>query len=87
MSVAFIDVVEDVKQLSAGEKEELRDLIDCYLSDERRDEILRNFEASKSEVLESSYDIERLKELLNCLRFRSAAHSNEPSGVGLPLIL
>lgn len=65
MGVAFVDVVEDVKKLSFDEKEELRDLIDNYLVEERRDEILSNFEASKSEKLEFSSDLNRLKELLD----------------------
>ncbi len=64
MGVVFVDVVEDVKQLSLDEKEELRGLIDNYLVEERRDEILANYEASKNEILESSSDINRLKELL-----------------------
>ncbi len=65
MGVIFVDVVEDVKRLSLDEKEELRGLIDSYLVDERRDEILSNCEASKDEILESSSDINRLKELLD----------------------
>lgn len=65
MGVIFVDVVEDVKQLSLGEKEELRGLIDNYLVEERRDEILANYEASKGEILESSSDINRLKDLLD----------------------
>lgn len=65
MGVTFVDVVEDVKKLSFDEKEELRALIDNYLVEERRDEILRNYEASKLEKLESSSDMNRLKELLN----------------------
>lgn len=64
MGVVFVDVVEDVKQLSLDEKEELRGLIDNYLVEGRRDEILANYEASKNEILESSSDINRLKELL-----------------------
>lgn len=65
MGVVFVDVVEDVKRLSLGEKEELRDLIDSYLIEEHRDEILKNYDASKSETLECSSDINRLKELLD----------------------
>lgn len=59
MGVTFIDVVEDVKQLTFGEKEDLRGLIDNYLVEERRDEILENFETSKSEKLEFSSDTTR----------------------------
>lgn len=65
MGVSFIDVVEEVKQLSADEKEELRDLIDSYLVESRRDEILENYEQSKLEKLEGSSDISELKEMLN----------------------
>lgn len=65
MGVIFVDVVEDVKRLTSDEKAGLRDLIDNYLVEERRDEILRNYEASKLEVLESSADVHRLKELLD----------------------
>ena len=65
MNTVFVDVVEDVKRLTFDEKENLRDLIDNYLVEERRDEILNNYEESKLEVLESSSDIGRLKELLD----------------------
>ena len=65
MGVMFVDVVEDVKRLSFEEKEGLRDLIDNYLVEERREEILRTYEESKLEVLESSSDMDRLKEMLN----------------------
>ena len=65
MNTVFVDVVEDVKRLTFDEKENLRDLIDNYLVEERRDEILNNYEQSKLEVLESSSDIGRLKELLD----------------------
>jgi hypothetical protein len=57
--------VEDVKQLSFEEKKGLRDLIDNYLVEEHRDEILITYEESKLEVLESSSDMDRLKEMLN----------------------
>ncbi|MGH9948795.1 MAG: hypothetical protein ACRD6X_16600 [Pyrinomonadaceae bacterium] len=65
MNTVFVDVVEDVKRLTFDEKENLRDLIDNYLVEERRDEILKNYEASKLEVLESSSDNNRLNELLD----------------------
>ncbi|MFN2502153.1 MAG: hypothetical protein ABR530_09090 [Pyrinomonadaceae bacterium] len=65
MNSTFVDVVEDVKQLTVEEQEHLRDLIDSYLVEARRDEILNNYRISRSEHLESSDDIERLKELLD----------------------
>jgi hypothetical protein len=65
MSVAFVDLVEDVKRLSLDEQEELRDLIESYLVESRRDEILKSYHESKTEELESSSDIRRLRELLD----------------------
>ncbi|MFZ1700734.1 MAG: hypothetical protein WBO10_03485 [Pyrinomonadaceae bacterium] len=65
MGIVFADVVEDVKLLAADEKEELRNLIDSYLIEERREEISKNYETSRLEVLESSSDIARLKQLIN----------------------
>jgi hypothetical protein len=42
MSQTFADIVEDVKQLSAAEKEELQELLRKYLIEERRLEIKNN---------------------------------------------
>ncbi len=47
MNTTFVDVVEDVKQLSIDEKIELKDLIDSYLIEERREEIYENYRSSK----------------------------------------
>ena len=69
MNPGFVDVVESVKRLSTEEKLELKDLIDNYLVEERREEILRNYEASKDESrrgeLTFSSDISELEAMLD----------------------
>ncbi|HEY3104494.1 MAG TPA: hypothetical protein VGJ69_12955 [Pyrinomonadaceae bacterium] len=49
MSQNFAEVVEDVKQLSVAEKEELQELLRKYLIEERRREIKENASASLEE--------------------------------------
>jgi hypothetical protein len=49
MSQNFAEVVEDVKQLSVAEKEELQELLRKYLIEERRAEIRKNAEAGLQE--------------------------------------
>jgi hypothetical protein len=65
MNGTFVDVVEDVKRLSTEEKQELKDLLDNYLVEERRNEILENYERSKSEAPKFCVDINELKDSLN----------------------
>lgn len=65
MSVTFTDIVDNVQQLSVPEQKELHDLLEKYLIEARREEIFRNYEESINEELESSSDIERLKELID----------------------
>jgi hypothetical protein len=65
MSVTFTDIVDNVQQLSVTEQKELHDLLEKYLIEARREEIFRNYEESINEELESSSDIERLKELID----------------------
>lgn len=69
MNTVFADVVEEIKQLSLGEKEELKDLLDNYLVDERREEILEHYQESQQEFadgkLKFSSDLNELKEVLN----------------------
>ena len=69
MSQNFAQVVEEVKQLSPAEKEELQKLLRTYVVEERREEILQNCEASLEELrdgkLTFSSDIESLKEQLS----------------------
>jgi len=50
MSQTFAEVVEEVKQLSSSEKEELHELLKKYLIEERRREILENAEAGMEEM-------------------------------------
>jgi hypothetical protein len=68
MSQKYNTLVEEVKKLSAEEKEELKFLIEKYLVEERREEIFKNYQESKKEIeekqLEFSGDIKRLKEML-----------------------
>ena len=52
MSQTFAEIVEDVKQLSPGEKEELQELLKKYLIEERRREIHENAEAGRKEYME-----------------------------------
>jgi hypothetical protein len=54
MAQDFSRVVEDVKQLSTAEKEELQELLKSYLIRERRREIGLNHEASLDELREGS---------------------------------
>lgn len=69
MNTIFADVVEEIKQLSLGEKEELKDLLDNYLVDERRDRILEHYHDSQQEFasgnLKFSADMNELKDMLN----------------------
>jgi len=68
MSSEFATVVEEVKKMPYDEKEELKFLIEKYLIEERRDEILQNYEESLKEVrakkIRFSSDINQLKELI-----------------------
>jgi hypothetical protein len=54
MAQEFSRVVEDVKQLSTAEKEELQELLKSYLIEERRREIEQNYEGSLEEVREGT---------------------------------
>lgn len=69
MSTTFAEIVEDVKQLSPAEKEELQALLKKYLVEERRREMLENGEASLQELREGKVtftsDLEELKEQLS----------------------
>ena len=59
MAQDFSRVVEDVKQLSTAEKEELQDLLKSYLIEERRREIEQNYEASIEELREGTLTFSR----------------------------
>ena len=69
MSQNFAQVVEDVKQLSPAEKEELHELLKRYLIEERRQEILENYQTSIEEMrngkLTSFSDTDRLRDSLS----------------------
>ena len=59
MAQDFSRVVEDVKQLSTAEKEELQELLKNYLVEERRREIERNYQASLDELRECTLTFSR----------------------------
>jgi hypothetical protein len=69
MAQDFSRVVEDVKQLSTAEKEELQELLKSYLIEERRREIGQNYESSLEELREGkltfSSDSDALREALS----------------------
>ena len=54
MAQDFSRVVEDVKQLSTAEKEELQELLRSYVIEERRQKIEQNYEASLEELREDA---------------------------------
>lgn len=49
MTGTFAAVVEEVQKLSLEEKEELRQLLDKYLVEARREEIYNNYVATREE--------------------------------------
>ncbi|MCK8602710.1 hypothetical protein [Desulfoferrobacter suflitae] len=52
MSQNFAAIVEDVKNLSAEEKEELKFLLEQYILEERRNQIHMNYQESLTEMQE-----------------------------------
>jgi len=69
MSVNFATVVENVQSLSFNDKFELKELLDKYLIEERRDEIYQNYLLSQQEdidnTVEFSSSMNQLEEMLN----------------------
>jgi hypothetical protein len=69
MSQNFAEVVEEVKQLSPAEKVELQQLLRQYLIEDRRHEILENYEAGLEELhkgeLTSFSDADKLLDSLS----------------------
>ncbi|HEX9962822.1 MAG TPA: hypothetical protein VGB00_17960 [Pyrinomonadaceae bacterium] len=69
MSTNFAGVVEEVKHLSFDEKLELKELLENYLIEERRQEIAENYEKSVDEFekgkLNFSSNFSELKEMLD----------------------
>ena len=49
MDMTFAGVVDSVRELSLVEKTELKDLLESYIIEERRDEILRHCEDGRRE--------------------------------------
>ena len=49
MEMTFAGVVDSVRDLSLVEKTELKDLLESYIIEERRDEMLRNCEDGQKE--------------------------------------
>ena len=54
MSQTFAEVVEDVKQLSPAEKEELRELLNKFLIEEVRNGVRRRSGSAKGKILMSN---------------------------------
>ena len=52
MKIKFSDVVEVVKNLSGEEKEELKNLVEKYLIEEKREEIYHNYLDAKQKEKE-----------------------------------
>ena len=65
MNTPFVEIVEEAKQLTTEEKQELRDLLDSYLVEEKREGIFDSYQKSKQESLKFSSDLDELKEMLN----------------------
>jgi len=63
MKKPFSELVEEVKQLDPDEKLALKSLLDKYLIEERRHEILRHYHESQHEEADLSFssDIDDLK--------------------------
>lgn len=68
MSSSFAEIVEEIKALSTPEKQELHELIEKYLIEERREEIYQSYICSLSEFAnhqaEFTSDTGRMKEML-----------------------
>jgi len=68
MSSSFADIVEEIKGLSIPEKQELHELIEKYLIEERREEIYQSYIRSQSELednqAEFTSDTDKLKGIL-----------------------
>ncbi|MBW4670118.1 MAG: hypothetical protein KME60_22575 [Cyanomargarita calcarea GSE-NOS-MK-12-04C] len=66
--MTFSDVVEAIKSLSNDEKQEIQLLVAQYLREERREEMLNNFNVSKDEErsgkLNFSSNISELRQIL-----------------------
>ncbi len=64
----FADILEEIKKLSLSEKEDLWNILDRILADERRNEILMNHEESLKELKEGKLKFyDNPQDLLNTL--------------------
>lgn len=63
----FAEVLEDAKELNLSEKEELIQILDKIIAEERREEIYQNYQNSlqNSEKRPFSSDIATLRQRLN----------------------
>lgn len=66
--MTFNDVVEVVKNLSTDEKQEIQQLLNQYIREERRDQIYNNFKLAQVEhqkdELKFSSNINELRQLI-----------------------
>lgn len=66
--MSFSDLVEVIKSLSTEEKQEIQLLLNKYLTEERRDQMYKNFIISKAEEqnreLKFSSNINKLRQLI-----------------------
>lgn len=69
MSVLFADVVEEIKQLSSEEKNDLKNILERLLIEERREDIAHAHAESHDEYkagkLRFSSNIKDLKDMMN----------------------
>ena len=60
----FSDVVEEVKELTLDEKEDLMNMLKNIIIEERRNDILQNYEDSKQENRQFTNNMSDLRERL-----------------------
>ena len=60
----FSDVVEEVKELTLDEKEDLMNMLKNIIIEERRGDILRNYENSKQETRQFTNNMSDLRKRL-----------------------
>ena len=60
----FSDVVEEVKELTLDEKEDLMNMLKNIIIEERRNDILQNYEVSKSETRQFTGNLKDLRKRL-----------------------
>jgi hypothetical protein len=60
----FSDVVEEVKELTLDEKEDLMNMLKNIIIEERRNDILQNYEESKQETRQFTNNMSDLRKRL-----------------------